>query len=50
MGNTQRIWILYVIILSSDFLTAHKGSTHWIMKVDELNQPIYFKNVRKKAK
>lgn len=42
MDNTQRVWILYVILLSLNFLATKR---HWIMETAGLSQPIYFNNV-----
>ena len=40
MENTQRIWILYVIVLSLNYLTAEEGAAaakrHFIINVSEL--------------
>ena len=45
MENTQRIWILYVIVLSLNCLTAEEGATAakrcLIINVAELIQPIF---------
>ena len=49
MENTQRVWILYVIMLSLNCFTADEGATaakrHLIINTAELIQPIYFANV-----
>ncbi|KAM7340214.1 hypothetical protein ACRRTK_000829 [Alexandromys fortis] len=46
MGNTQRIWILYVIVLSLNCLMAKEGATaakrHLIINAAGLIQPTYF--------
>lgn len=49
MENSLRVWILYVIVLSLDFLNANKETTtakvNWIIKTAELKQTIYFQSV-----
>lgn len=46
MGNTQRIWILYVIVLSLNCLMAREGAIaakrHLIINAAGLIQPTYF--------
>ena len=48
MENTQRIWVLYVIVLSLNGLMAEEGATaakrHLIINAAGLIQHIYFKN------
>ena len=48
MENTQRVWILYVIVLSLNCLTAEERATaakrHLIINAAELIQHIYFEN------
>lgn len=49
MGNTQGVWILYVIVLSLKFLIADKQMTaagrQWTVKETvEISQPRNFKN------
>ena len=48
MENTQRVWILYVIVLSLNCLTAEEGATaaerHLIINAAGLIQPIYIEN------
>ena len=48
MENTQRIWILCVIVLSLNCLTAEEGATaakrHLIINAARLIQYIYFEN------
>lgn len=49
MENTQGIWILSVIVLSSNFLIADEEMTaakiYWIKEIDGLNQSIDSKNI-----
>ena len=50
MENTQRVWILYVALLTLNFLNANEqNGSCWDMldcrKTTELNHPIYFKAV-----
>lgn len=52
MGNSQGAWILYVALLTYNFLNAdeQKANTperHWIVekKSSKLSQPTYLKNV-----
>lgn len=42
MENTQRLWILYAIVLSSKFFTAER---HLILGRIKLNQHKYFKTI-----
>ena len=48
MKNTQKVWILYIILLSLNCLTAEEGATtakrHLIKNAAGLIQPIYFEN------
>ena len=48
MEKTQRIWILYVIVLSLNCLTSEEGATatkrHLIINAAGLIQPICFEN------
>lgn len=39
MGNTQKVWIIYAILLSLNFLSAKR---YW-NKAARLNQTVYFK-------
>ena len=47
MEYTQRVWIMYIIVLSLNFLTVKKLSTkrHFIIWTAKLNQHIYFKGI-----
>lgn len=40
MGNTQRVWDLYVIIFSLNFLAAKR---HWIIKLLDSSNLFVFK-------
>ena len=48
MKNTQKVWILYVIVLSLNCLTAEEGAAaakrQLIINVAGFSQPIYFEN------
>ena len=48
MENTQKIWKLYVIVLSLNSITAEEGATATkrllIINAAELIYPIYFEN------
>ena len=48
MENTQRVWMLYVILLSLNFLMAKEGAKdtkrHLIINAAGLIQQIYFEN------
>ena len=48
MKNIQKVWILYVIVLSLNCLTAEEGAAaakrQLIINVAGFNQPIYFEN------
>ena len=48
MENTQKVWILYAILLSLNYLTAEEGTTaakrHLIINAAGLIQHIYFEN------
>ena len=48
MENIQRVWILYVIVLSLNCLMAEEGATaakrHLIINAAELIQHMYFQN------
>ena len=47
MENTQRVWIMYIIVFQLKFLTVNELSTerHFIVQVAKLNQHIYFKGI-----
>ena len=47
MKNSQRIWIMYIIVFSLIFLTVKELSAerHFIVWAAKLNQHIYFKNI-----
>ena len=41
MENIQRVWIMYIIVFSLNFLTAER---HLILGTAKLNQHTYFKD------
>ena len=47
MENTQRVWIMYIIVLSSNFLTAKELSTerHFIVWAAKANKHVYYKGI-----
>ena len=47
MKYTQRVWIMYIIVFSLNFLTMKELSTerNFIVWAAKLNQPIYFKGI-----
>ena len=47
MENSQRVWIMYIIVFSLNFLTVKDLSTegHFIVWVAKLNQKVYYKGV-----
>ena len=44
MENSQRVWMLYIIVLSLSFLTVKELSTesHFIVWAATLNQHVYY--------
>ena len=47
MENSQRVWIMYIIVLSLNFLTVNELSTerHFIVWAVKLNQHGYYKGI-----
>ena len=47
MKYTKRVWIIYSIVFSLNFLTVKESSTqrHFIVWAAKLNQHIYFKGI-----
>ena len=47
MENTQRVWIMHIIVFSFNFLTVKELSTerHFIVWAIKLNHQVYYKGI-----
>ena len=47
MEYTQKVWIMYIIVFSLNFLTVNELSTerHFIVWAAKLNQHVYYKGI-----